>query len=112
LKTYGERIGNTTNNIAEYEAVIFALKKAKALYGKEKTKKMTVDFRVDSELVARQLNGQYKVEEEHLQPLFMKVWNLKFDFGKLSFTSVPREQNKEADRLVNEALDKEQKSML
>lgn len=112
LKKYGERIGETTNNVAEYEAVIFSLKKAKQLFGKEKTKNTDVDIYVDSELVARQLNNQYKVEEERLQKLFMKVWNLKFDFGSVLFFSIPREKNREADKLVNEALDKEQKSLL
>jgi len=112
LKQYGERIGNTTNNVAEYEAIIFALKKAKQIFGKEKTKNSDVEIYVDSELIARQLGGQYKIEEEHLQALFMKVWNLKFDFGSVSFFPVPREKNKEADRMVNIALDKEQKSLL
>ena len=112
LKQYGERIGNTTNNVAEYEAVIFALKKAKQIFGKEKTKNSDTEIYVDSELIARQLGGQYKIEEEHLQALFMKVWNLKFDFGSVSFFPVPREKNKEADRMVNIALDKEQKSLL
>ena len=112
LKQYGERIGNTTNNVAEYEAIIFALKKAKQIFGKEKTKNSDVEIYVDSELIARQLGGQYKIEEEHLQALFMKVWNLKFDFGSVSFFPVQREKNKEADRMVNIALDKEQKSLL
>lgn len=112
LKQYGERIGNTTNNVAEYEAVIFALKKAKQIFGKEKTKNSGIEIYVDSELIVKQLSGQYKVEEEHLQALFMQVWNLKFDFGSISFSHVPREKNKEADRMVNMALDKEQESLL
>ena len=105
IKKYGEALGVKTNNEAEYAAVVSALKKIKALYGKEKTKKMTVEMRMDSEFVARQLNGEYKVEEERLFPLFIKVWNLKMDFGKISFSHVPREKNREADRMVNEALD-------
>lgn len=105
IKKYGERLGIKTNNEAEYEAVIFALKKLKALYGREKTKKMQIDMRMDSEFVAKQLNGAYKVEEERLFPLFIKVWNLKMDFRKISFTHVPRIQNKEADKILNEVLD-------
>lgn len=105
LKKYGERLGIKTNNEAEYEAVISALQKIKALYGKEKTKKMQIGIRMDSEFVAKQLNGVYKVEEARLFPLFIKIWNLKMDFGKISFTHVPRANNKEADRMVNEALD-------
>src|SRR3989338_2572124 len=108
IKKYGEKLGVKTNNEAEYEAVIFALKKIKALFGKEKTKKMGVAFRMDSEFVMKQLNGGYKIEEERMFPLFIAVWNLKFDFGEITFSHVPREKNREADRLVNEALDKEQ----
>lgn len=107
IKGYGEIIGETTNNEAEYCAVISALSKARALFGKEKTKHMSVDVRMDSEFVVRQLNGKYKIEEERFFPLFIKIWNLKMDFRKISFAHVPREKNREADRLVNEALDRE-----
>ncbi|OGF62663.1 hypothetical protein A2662_03970 [Candidatus Giovannonibacteria bacterium RIFCSPHIGHO2_01_FULL_45_33] len=107
IKEYGERLGIKTNNEAEYMAVISALKKIKALYGKEKTKKMEVEMRMDSELVMKQLTGVYKIETEHIVPLFVAVWNLKLDFAKVSFSHVPREKNKDADRLVNEALDNE-----
>ena len=112
IKSYSETIGKTTNNEAEYKAVILALKKIKALFGKKKIKNMEIEIRLDSELVAKQLKGEYKTEEESLHPLFMKIWNLKTDFGKLNFKNVPREQNREADGLVNEALDKEQGSLL
>ncbi len=105
IKEYGEALGVRTNNEAEYEAVIFALKKVKALFGKEKTKTMTLEVRMDSELVMKQLTGKYKIEEEKLFPLFIKIWNLKMDFGAITFTHIPREKNKEADRMVNEALD-------
>ncbi|OGF69915.1 hypothetical protein A3H65_02635 [Candidatus Giovannonibacteria bacterium RIFCSPLOWO2_02_FULL_45_14] len=105
IKKFGERLGIKTNNEAEYSAIIAALQKVKALYGKEKTKKMAIDMRMDSELAAKQLNGVYKIEEERLFPLFIKVWNLKMDFGKISFSHVPRAQNKHADQMVNDALD-------
>ena len=72
---------------------------------------MEIEVRMDSELIANQLKGEYKTEEKTLQPLFMEVWNLKTDFGKLCFKNVPREQNKEADRLVNEALDRDQSKL-
>lgn len=108
LKSYGKPLGVRTNNEAEYEAVIFALQKAKLLYGGEKIKKMEFEIRMDSELIVSQLNGKYKIEEEKLQLLFLKIWNLKIDFGTLKIIHVPREKNKEADRMVNEALDKEQ----
>ncbi len=104
-KEYGETIGRTTNNIAEYQAVVFALKKAKQLLGKEKAAKTKVELRADSELLVNQLNGQYKVKEESFFPLFMEIWNLRQDFGEVVFRHIPREQNKAADRLVNQALD-------
>ncbi|MBI3442825.1 MAG: ribonuclease HI family protein [Candidatus Sungbacteria bacterium] len=111
LKSYGKAVGIATNNEAEYGAVIFALEKVRALFGKEKIKEMQCEVRMDSELVMRQLNGKYKIEQEHLFPLFIKVWNLRVDFGRLAFAHVPREQNREADRLVNQALDSEQHAL-
>ena len=105
IKEYGEKIGVKTNNEAEYAAVIFALKKIKAIYGREKIKKMDVEVRMDSEFVMKQLSGEYKIEEERMQLLFIAVWNLKMDFARVTFSHVRREQNKEADRLVNMALD-------
>ena len=106
VKEYSGFLGVKTNNEAEYEAVIFGLKKIKALLGKEKIKNTEIEFRLDSELVARQLEGFYKIENEKLAPLFLKIWNLKIDFGRIYFKHIPREQNMEADRLANEAMDK------
>ncbi len=105
IKKYSKDIGVRTNNEAEYEAVIFALRKMKQLFGKEKVQNINIEIRMDSELVARQLGGQYKIEEEKLFPLFIKIWNLKMKFGNISFIEIPREKNTEADRLVNEELD-------
>jgi len=107
IKEYAEFLGEMTNNEAEYHAIIFALRKLRQLIGREKLTKTEVEIRSDSELVARQLRGEYKVEEKNLQPLFMKVWNLKFDFPKLIFKEISREENKRADKLVNAVLDKE-----
>jgi ribonuclease HI len=112
LKKYGERIGEATNNEAEYTALIFALKKLKQLYGREKMKKAQIEIKTDSELIVKQLNHQYKIEEPNLQQLFLTVWNLMLDFGEVKFIAVPREKNKETDRLVNEALDKKQEKLL
>ena len=105
IKEYSSFLGVKTNNEAEYEAVIFGLQKIKALLGKEKIKNTEIEFRLDSQLIARQLNGEYKIEEERLFPLFIKIWNLKMKFGTIKFSEIPREQNKEADRLANEAMD-------
>jgi len=112
IKKYGQTIGQATNNEAEYQALIFALKKMKQVFGKAKMAQAQIEVRMDSELIVSQLNHQYKIEEPHLQQLFLQVWNLLIDFGGYAFLAVPREQNKEADRLVNEALDKEQPSLL
>lgn len=111
IKSWGKAIGNATNNEAEYQAVVFALQKAKALFGKKQAKDMAVDMRMDSALVMHQLKGEYKIEEERLFPFFMKIWNLKMDFAAVSFTHVPREQNREADAQVNEALNKSQDAL-
>ena len=112
-KEYAAYLGTTTNNVAEYQAVIFALKKARQILGKNKLKDTEVIVKLDSELVANQLNGRYKVLEPELQPLFMEIWNLRFDFPNLTFQYVPREENTRADALVNQILDKEnQKSLL
>lgn len=106
-KSYAEYIGITTNNDAEYQALVFALKKTKLLLGKVKAKSTKVDCRLDSELVVKQLNHKYKIEHPTTQKHFLAVWNLILDFGQVSFTHVPRECNIKADALTNEALDKQ-----
>jgi ribonuclease HI len=93
-------IGEATNNQAEYTAVIDALEKAREFGADE------IAFLLDSELVVKQLNREYKVRDAGLAPLFLKVWNLSVGFRKVTFTHVRREMNKEADRLVNEAIDR------
>lgn len=103
--SHGERLGITTNNVAEYTAVLSALRKLKALAGTDTAKRATVHVRADSELLVRQLNGQYKVKDADLRDIFMELWNARLDFGRVTFTHVPREQNQAADRMVNEALD-------
>jgi len=110
LKEISEYIGETTNNEAEYRAPIVAFKKLKALIGKAEAKKSEVRVYADSELMVKQMNGQYKVENEKIQKFFLELWNLKLDFSKVTFESVPREKNKAADRLVNEALDDQDRS--
>jgi ribonuclease HI len=105
-KKYCEYLGdNLTNNEAEYQAVIFALQKFKALFGKKLAESSEVEMRMDSELLVKQLNGEYKVLDPKIQELFLKAWNLKIDFLKVKFNHIPREKNKEADALVNECLD-------
>lgn len=108
-KKYSEYIGKKTNNEAEYESLIFALKKMKLLYGKKEIKKREVEIRSDSKLVVKQMKGKFKIKSEKTQPLFLKAWNLNIDIGKAKFKLVPREKNKVADSLVNEAIDKKTK---
>ena len=59
----------------------------------------------DSELLVKQMKGEYKIENIKIQPLFLELWNLIIDFKRVKFSAIPREQNKQADRLVNEVLD-------
>jgi ribonuclease HI len=105
IKSYSQYLGdNLTNNEAEYQAVIFALQKLKLLFGRKLAKMTEVELRSDSELLIKQLTGQYKILEPNIQSLFLKIWNLKTDFKKVQFKQVKRSQNVKADQLVNEAL--------
>jgi len=105
-KGYSKYLGKKTNNEAEYEAVIFALGKLKALVGTKKCKELKIIFKMDSSLAVHQLSGKWKIEGKTIIPLFIKIHNLRMDFGELEFEHVRREQNKEADALVNQELDK------
>ena len=100
LKKY---IGETTNNQAEYQAVVMALERAKEIGAIE------VAVFLDSELVQQQLIGNYKVKNAELQPLFVKIYNLSLSFQKIKYTHIPRAENKEADILVNQVLDEQGK---
>ncbi len=91
-------IGHMTNNQAEYEAVVLALRLAKKLGGEE------LEVYLDSELVVEQLNQNYKIKNLELGKLFIKIWNLRQDFKNISFTHIPREKNVLADKLVNQAI--------
>ena len=99
VHNYKQYLGKTTNNQAEYRALILGLQKAKALGVKE------LECFLDSELVVKQVNREYKVKDKDLAPLFVQVWNLSLDFKKITFSHIRREKNEEADRLVNEAID-------
>src|SRR3989338_1717398 len=106
IKRFGEYLGdNLTNNEAEYQAVIFALKKFKAVFGKKIAEVSEVEVRSDSELLVKQMSGIYKIEDEKIQKFFIEIWNLQIDFKNVKFKAIPREKNREADKLVNEALD-------
>ncbi len=99
LAGYGEYLGKQTNNYAEYSALISGLKKAMALGATE------VECVLDSELVTKQMNRQYKVKEPTLQKLFIQTYNLASAFKKATYRHIRREGNKEADWWVNRTLD-------
>jgi ribonuclease HI len=92
-------LGKTTNNQAEYMAIIIGLERAKMLGADE------VEVVMDSELCVRQMNGEYKVKNPDIAKRFVEVHNLIQDFRKVTFRHVLREKNKEADALVNECID-------
>lgn len=99
LAGISRHIGSTTNNQAEYRAVITAMEKAISLGAKD------ISVKADSELVVKQLNGQYKVKNAALRPLYQKVVQLTGKLDSFSISYVPRAQNAEADALANKALD-------
>ena len=92
-------LGEATNNVAEYQGLILGLERARALGATE------VDVINDSELVAHQINGKYRVKHPQMKPLYLKAMDIMREFEKWSIRSVPRAQNEDADRLVNETLD-------
>ena len=103
-----ECIGNGTNNEAEYGAIIKALKllSDSAWFKENNGNGGEVVCRLDSQLVVEQIKGNYKVKQEHLQKLMQEIRAIidNFEF-KIEFIHIPREQNKRADKLVNQALD-------
>ena len=104
-KELSKFLGHQTNNFAEYEAVILGLEGVKKIFGTAKCKELSIEIRMDSELVARQLSGKYQIKEPTLFPQFIKIHNLRVStFPHITFTHIPREKNKEADRLANEAM--------
>lgn len=95
--TISETIGEATNNVAEYQALLRGLEEAK------KHGVTELECRLDSELVVKQLTLVYKVRDRDLAPLFLRVWNAAQGFRSITFVAVPRSANREADRLVNAA---------
>lgn len=96
---FKQYIGEATNNVAEYKALILALEEAR------KTGVEFLEVRMDSELVVKQMQGKYKIKEPGLQVLAGEVFKLIKYFKSVRFTHVRRELNKEADKLVNQAID-------
>ncbi len=99
----GRYIGITTNNVAEYTAVLEALKYIKEKFAKNNP--VSIELFADSKLVVEQLSGRYKMKSPHLKPIFEKIKILAMELGGVVHTHIPRSHNSEADRLANLALD-------
>ncbi len=99
LDARGEAIGVATNNVAEYRALLAGLEKAVELGLRD------VEVVSDSELLVKQMRGEYKIKNEALRELADEAERLEDRLGRVTYTAVRREQNELADRLVNEALD-------
>ncbi len=102
VKTLAKAIGQATNNFAEYTALIYALQEAHAL------KASHIRIHTDSELLYNQIKGDYKIKEPKLKSLFEQVQDLAKKFKSIEFKKIPREENKEADKLASDVLKKEQ----
>ena len=99
LAERSERIGAATNNVAEYRAVLLGIELARELKADE------IELVGDSQLIVRQVEGEYKVKQEHLRPLRDEVMRALDGFGSWSIRHVKRGENERADELLNEALD-------
>jgi len=95
----GKYLGETTNNVAEYTGLIIGLRRAKAMGLRE------LDVFADSELVVKQLNGEYQVKAEHLRPLYEEARALLAGFPVIEVRYIPREENQQADDMSNRAID-------
>ena len=104
VKNISEFIGNATNNIAEYTALIYALKEAVVL------KADTLEIRTDSQLLARQINKVYKIRNERILDLHKQAASIMSSFKNVIVNHIPRESNKGADKLANQAVKKALKS--
>jgi ribonuclease HI len=99
LGTYAELLGTQTNNVAEYRALLLGLARARELGASE------IEVIGDSELIAKQVNGVYKVKHPAMRPLYLDAIEALRAFERWSIRTVPRAQNADADALVNAALD-------
>lgn len=103
LLEVGEYIGKTTNNVAEYTAVLKALQKIKEKFSL--VGDIEISFFADSKLVVEQLSGRFKIKSLHLKQIYDEIRLIAQEFKIVTFTHVPRAKNAEADRLANKALD-------
>lgn len=104
LHEEGEYIGIATNNVAEYTAVLAALKHVKNKFAQREL--LQIELSADSKLVAEQLSGNYKVKAKHLKPMIEQIKILATQLGSVTYSHIPRSQNTTADKLANLALDR------
>lgn len=106
IATFSSFLGRATNNQAEYKAVILGLGHIQKLINDQhRIAETDVEVRIDSELIVKQLNNEYRVKNQGLKPLFVKLKTLINQFNQVNFRHIPREANKKADSLVNVELD-------
>ncbi len=98
IRDISKYIGETTNNIAEYNALLYGLEEALILRADD------VKINLDSELVAKQISGDYRVKDPNIRPLFERALNMLKSFKSFEVEHIEREKNKEADKLVNKAI--------
>jgi len=99
-------LGTRTNNFAEYEAVILGFGALAKIVPATKQKNTDVVVKMDSELVVRQMRGEYKIKNPTMKEQSIRLKKIMATFGTVSFTHVPREENSDADALANEAMDR------
>lgn len=99
----GRYIGITTNNVAEYTALLESMKKAHELTKEHNVEK--ISYLLDSNLIVQQMNGKFKIKAQHLMPIVAEIKKLQISLPPITYRHVRREFNKKADALVNQALD-------
>ncbi len=101
---HGEYIGITTNNVAEYTAILNSLQRVKQELNGKNLDKLDIELKLDSELAQKQLLGIYKVKQDHLKLFVKSILDISTEFKSIQFIHIRRELNKEADKMVNIAL--------
>lgn len=107
--TGGQYLGETTNNVAEYTAILQALTEAfhRLQQHNITPSQVTIHMYLDSQLAQRQITGQYKIKNATLKTLVQQIWNIQEQFAEVTYTHIKRHLNKEADAMVNHILDKQ-----
>jgi len=106
IASVSQYLGERTNNYAEYEAVILGFQALAKIVPAAKRKNTEIIVKMDSELVVKQMNGEYKIKNTALKEQVMRLKKIMTTFGAVSFAHVPREENSDADALANAAMDR------